>query len=68
VAGTPEAKTFKAWYAERYHGPSDDLSQPVDFAAAAQFDVILAKLALRVADADQRPQWKADSFFRRFAQ
>jgi Zn-dependent M28 family amino/carboxypeptidase len=68
VPGTPEAKTFKAWYAERYHGPSDDLSQPVDLAAAAQFDEILAKLALRVADADQRPEWKADSFFRRFAQ
>jgi hypothetical protein len=68
VPGTPEAKTFKAWYAERYHGPSDDLSQPVDLAAAAQFDVILAKLALRVADADRRPEWKADSFFRRFAQ
>jgi Zn-dependent M28 family amino/carboxypeptidase len=67
VPGTPEAKIFKAWYAERYHGPSDDLSQPVDLAAAAQFDAILAKLALRVADADQRPEWKADSFFRRFA-
>jgi len=68
VSGTPEAKTFKAWYAERYHGPSDDLSQPVDLAAAAQFDSILAKLALRVADADRRPEWKADSFFLRFAQ
>jgi hypothetical protein len=40
----------------------------VDLAAAAQFNNILAKLALRVADADQRPSWKADSFFRRFAQ
>jgi Zn-dependent M28 family amino/carboxypeptidase len=67
LPGTPEAKIFKAWYAERYHGPSDDLSQPVDLAAAAQFDAILAKLALRVADAGQRPEWKADSFFRRFA-
>ena len=67
VSGSPEAKTFKAWYAERYHGPSDDLSQPVDIEAAAQFDAILAKLALRVADADQRPAWKSDSFFRRFA-
>jgi Zn-dependent M28 family amino/carboxypeptidase len=67
VKGTPEEKTFKAWYAERYHGPADDVSQPVDYAAAAQFDAILAKLALRVADADQRPEWKADSFFRRFA-
>jgi hypothetical protein len=44
------------------------LSQPVDLAAAAQFDAILEKLALRVADADHRPQWKATSFFRIFAQ
>ena len=67
VPGTPEEKIFKAWYAERYHGPADDLSQPVDLAAAAQFDAILRKLALRVADADQRPAWKPNSFFRRFA-
>ncbi|MGC2403409.1 MAG: M28 family metallopeptidase [Acidobacteriaceae bacterium] len=68
IKGSPEEKIFNAWYAERYHGPSDDLSQPVDTKAAAQFDAILAKLALRVADADQRPAWKPDSFFRRFAQ
>jgi Zn-dependent M28 family amino/carboxypeptidase len=67
IPGTPEDKTFKAWYAERYHAPSDDLSQPVDLAAAAQFDSILEKLALRIADADHRPEWKATSFFRRFA-
>jgi Zn-dependent M28 family amino/carboxypeptidase len=68
VAGTPEEKTFKAWYAERYHAPADDLTQPVDLAAAAQFDAILKALVLRVANADQRPAWKAASFFRRFAQ
>jgi Zn-dependent M28 family amino/carboxypeptidase len=67
VPGTPEEKIFKAWYAERYHAPSDDLSQPVDMAAAARFNAILEKLALRVANADQRPTWKPDSFFRRFA-
>jgi Zn-dependent M28 family amino/carboxypeptidase len=67
VAGSPEEKTFKAWYADRYHGPADDLSQPVDLVAAAQFDAILQKLALRVADAEQRPEWKPNSFFRRFA-
>ena len=66
--GFGEEKIFKAWYAERYHAPADDLGQPVDVAAAAQFNAILEKLALRVADADQRPQWRADSFFRRFAQ
>ncbi len=68
IPGTPEEKTFKAWYSERYHGPADDLSQPVDAAAAAQFNAILEKLALRVADAPARPQWKPDSFFRRFLQ
>ena len=47
---------------------SIDQILPLDLAAAAQFDAILAKLALRVADADRRPEWKADSFFRRFAQ
>jgi hypothetical protein len=67
VPGTPEEKTFKAWYTERYHGPADDLSQPVDLAAAAQFDTILKALVLRVANADQRPAWKPTSFFRRFA-
>jgi hypothetical protein len=68
VAGSPEEKKFKAWYAERYHGPADDLTQPVDLAAAAQFDAILKALVLRIADADQRPSWKPTSFFRRFAQ
>jgi Zn-dependent M28 family amino/carboxypeptidase len=66
IPGTPEEKIFKAWYAERYHAPSDDLSQPVDLPAAAQFNAILENLALRVADADHRPEWKQDSFFRRF--
>jgi Peptidase family M28 len=68
IPGTPEEKIFKAWYAERYHAPSDDVNQPVDLAAAAQFNDILGKLALRVADAEQRPTWKPDSFFRRFAE
>jgi Zn-dependent M28 family amino/carboxypeptidase len=68
LAGTPEGKIFQAWYSARYHAPSDDVNQPVDLVAAAQFDAILEKLAWRVADADQRPEWKPNSFFRRFAQ
>ena len=67
LPGTPEEKTFNTWYAERYHAPSDDLTQPVDLAAAAQFNAILEKLALRIADSGQRPEWKPTSFFRRFA-
>jgi len=66
LPGTPEEKQFNNWYQERYHGVKDDLAQPVDAAAAAQFDVLIEKLALRVADADARPEWKPDSFFKRF--
>jgi Zn-dependent M28 family amino/carboxypeptidase len=67
LPGAPEEKLFNDWYKDRYHGVKDDLTQPVDPAAAAQFNAILEKLALRVADADTRPSWKSDSFFKRFA-
>ncbi len=67
LPGTPEEKLFNDWYKERYHGVKDDVDQPVDAAAAAQFNAILEKLALRVADAGSRPSWKPDSFFKRFA-
>ncbi len=65
--GDPEEKIFKDWYTNRYHGVSDDLSQPVDLQAAAQFDDILKNTAVRVADAPQEPHWTEQSFFRRFA-
>jgi hypothetical protein len=65
--GTPEDKIFHDWIRDRYHKPSDDLNQPVDRAAAAKFDRMIASLLLRVADASKRPAWKSDSFFRRFA-
>ncbi len=68
LPGTPEEKVFKDWLTVRYHAPLDDLEQPVDRAAAAQFDALLETLALRIANADQRPTWNSDSFFRRFAQ
>jgi Zn-dependent M28 family amino/carboxypeptidase len=67
MPGTPQEKVFQAWYKDRYHGVSDDLSQPVDAAAAAQFNDVLAKLAQRLANAAEAPAWKSDSFFRRFA-
>jgi len=67
LPGSPEEKLHKDWLKERYHAPSDDLKQPVDKTAAAQFNQIILNLAERVANADGRPQWKPDSFFRRFA-
>ncbi len=67
VRGSPEDKIFHEWYKQRYHAPSDDANQPVDVAASAQFNRILTELAGRVANAPARPQWKPESFFRRFA-
>src|SRR5581483_719004 len=67
VPGYPEEKIFKDWYTNRYHGVTDDVNQPVDTAAAAQFNAILQSLAVRVANTNQPPSWKPDSFFRRFA-
>lgn len=68
IPGSPEEKIFRDWYRERYHAVSDDASQPVDAEAAAQFNAILAALIERIADTPQAPQWKPESFFRRFAQ
>lgn len=67
LPGSPEEKLHKDWLKERYHAPSDDVKQPVDKTAAAQFNQIILNLAERVANANGRPQWKQDSFFRRFA-
>jgi Zn-dependent M28 family amino/carboxypeptidase len=66
--GSPEEKTRQAWVRERYHKPSDDLDQPVDKESAARFDRIIMGLLERVADDPARPQWNANSFFKRFAQ
>ena len=67
LPGSAEEKLHKDWLKERYHAPSDDLQQPVDKTAAAEFNQIILNLAERVANAEGRPQWKPDSFFRRFA-
>jgi Zn-dependent M28 family amino/carboxypeptidase len=64
--GTPEAQVFKDWLTRRYHAPSDDTRQPVDLAAAATYEEIVRRLLLEVANADARPRWKPDSFFRRY--
>ena len=43
------------------------LDQPVDLGAAAKYEEIIRAMMVRVANGDQRPQWKQDSFFRRYA-
>ena len=67
LPGSPEEKLHKDWLKIRYHAPSDDVNQPVDKDAAAQFNRVILELAQRVANDADRPQWKPASFFRRFA-
>jgi Zn-dependent M28 family amino/carboxypeptidase len=65
--GTPEHEIVRRWMKERYHAPSDDLAQPVDLQSAADFNRLYAALVVEIANRAKRPQWRADSFFRRFA-
>jgi len=64
--GSPEAAVVKKWLTERYHAPSDDSEQPVDLAAAAEYDKVVMLLAASISDRALRPKWNRDSFFRRF--
>ena len=68
AAGSPEYKLWRQWLAQRYHSTQDNLSQPVDYAAAAQFNSFLGDLALRVGDDPARPHYLESSFFHRFEQ
>ena len=65
--GTPEAAIEKAWRATIYHSPFDDMKQPVMAAESVKLNDYVAAVTLRVANAQQRPTWNNDSFFRRFA-
>jgi Zn-dependent M28 family amino/carboxypeptidase len=66
--GSHEQEVMKAWLTQRYHAPSDDLNQPVDLSAAALYEEVVRGLMVAVAQDPRRPQWKPDSFFRRYAQ
>lgn len=57
-----------AWaehFATNYHRPSDDMENSISFAAAAKFAEINARIALTLANADERPLWVKDDFFAR---
>ncbi|HEV2690970.1 MAG TPA: M28 family peptidase [Bryobacteraceae bacterium] len=59
--GSAEEATYRKWYAERYHRPSDDVNQPVDMAAAGRFHQFFSKLVEEVANAGDRPKWNPSS-------
>jgi Zn-dependent M28 family amino/carboxypeptidase len=67
IKGSPEHEIVKRWRRERYHAPSDDLQQPIDFEAAAGFNRAYLQVVEAVANRAQRPRWNSSSFFKRFA-
>ncbi len=59
--GSAEEVVYRKWYAERYHRPSDDLNQPVDFEAAGKFNSFFSRLVDLVANGEERPRWREGS-------
>jgi hypothetical protein len=64
---TPEHTLVKTFRANRYHQPSDDLDQPIDRQAAADFGRLYVQLVKAVANRDTKPSWLESSYFKRFA-
>jgi Zn-dependent M28 family amino/carboxypeptidase len=61
--GTDAERRYRQWYEVRYHRPQDDLTQPVDFDAAAKFDTFFYRLVQAIADTPVRPSFAATSQF-----
>lgn len=53
--GSEEEARFRLWYRTRYHKPQDDITQPIDFIAARDFNRFFYALTAQVADADTPP-------------
>ena len=59
---------WKNFLGKVYHTPGDDLSQKIDWNAAARYGELNYRISRTLADADQRPLWyRGDYFGDRFA-
>lgn len=66
--GSEQERIQAEWLKVRYHAVGDDLQQPVNKAGAERFTEFLSALVRKIANDKDRPAWKPDSFFIRFAQ
>jgi Zn-dependent M28 family amino/carboxypeptidase len=55
------------WESTRYHTPSDDMQQPLNFQAAATSTRVDLAIGYAIAQQDARPQWNAGDFFQKYA-
>ena len=61
--GVDGAALVKEFRRERYHMPSDDISQPIHYESLAALARINARIGLEVGNARQRPTWHDGDFF-----
>jgi Zn-dependent M28 family amino/carboxypeptidase len=62
--GTEAERRYREWYQVRYHRPQDDMTQPIDFQAAADFNTFFYRLTEAVADGPERPSFLPESPWR----
>jgi hypothetical protein len=56
-------QAWKAFEETRYHEPSDDMSQAINWEAGAKFAKLNYLVARELADGPQAPRWYAGDFF-----
>ena len=56
-------KAVKSFEDDHYHTPSDDMSLPINWTAAAKFARLNYLIANQLADAAQAPRWYAGDYF-----
>jgi hypothetical protein len=59
--GSESERRYRHWYEVQYHRPQDDLTQPIDWAAAGKFNRFFYRLVAAVANSDARPRWPPGS-------
>lgn len=59
----PGKAAWAEFFANRYHRPSDDLTQPIDWEQAVRFVTVNYAIARSIADGDERPVWNKRDFF-----
>ena len=59
----PGKAAWADFMANHYHQPSDDLSQPLDWAQGVRFVAVNYAIAREIADNDERPRWNRGDYF-----
>lgn len=67
IAGTTRSgearRVALEWLTTRYHAPGDDMAQPLDFEAAAQFTRHVFLIGYNIAQDDEPPRWNHGNFY-----